>query len=79
MSNATAQFSAMTEGTEEDWQIIAREFKAYCDMTPGRVLDHLRILKGDHGGFPIDRLEHSLQTATMAHRDEAVERGQILP
>ena len=24
MSNATAQFSAMTEGTEEDWQIIAR-------------------------------------------------------
>ncbi len=69
MSNATAQFSAMTEGTEEDWQIIAREFKAYCDMTPGRVLDHLRILKGDHGGFPIDRLEHSLQTASMAHRD----------
>jgi predicted HD phosphohydrolase len=26
-------------------------------------------LKGDFGGFPIDRLDHCLQTATRAHRD----------
>ncbi|MBK5061876.1 HD domain-containing protein [Burkholderia sp. R-70199] len=30
---------------------------------------HLRLLKGDFGGFPVDRLTHSLQTATLAHRD----------
>ena len=33
------------------------------------MLDHLRLLDGDFGGFPICRLEHSLQTATRAHRD----------
>ena len=70
MARETAQFSTMTEGTVEDWQVIAREFKGYCGSLYERVLDHMRILKGEHGGFPIDRLEHSLQTATMAHRDE---------
>ena len=29
----------------------------------------MRDLKFDHGGFPVDRLEHSLQTATRAERD----------
>jgi predicted HD phosphohydrolase len=32
-------------------------------------LDHLRLLDGDFGGFAVDRLTHSLQTATRAHRD----------
>jgi len=27
------------------------------------------VLKGDCGGFSVDRLEHSLQSATLAHRD----------
>ena len=69
MSHATAGFTAMTEGTHEDWQIIATAFKGHCDKLYERVLDHMRILEGDYGGFPIDRMEHSLQTATMAQRD----------
>ena len=32
------------------------------------MLAHLRLLDGDYGGFPVDRLQHSLQTATRAHR-----------
>src|SRR5690606_25695074 len=35
---------------------------------PNRMVDHLNLLRGDCGGFAIDRLEHSLQTATRAHR-----------
>jgi predicted HD phosphohydrolase len=35
---------------------------------PDRVLTHLRQLGGDYGGFAVDRLEHSLQTATRAYR-----------
>jgi predicted HD phosphohydrolase len=31
-------------------------------------VSHLNLLKGDHGGFAVDRLEHSLQTATRAHQ-----------
>jgi predicted HD phosphohydrolase len=30
---------------------------------------HLKLLEGDFGGFPVDRLTHSLQTATRAWRD----------
>ncbi|HEY1584936.1 MAG TPA: HD domain-containing protein, partial [Polyangia bacterium] len=28
-----------------------------------------KLLEGDYGGFPVDRLTHCLQTATRAHRD----------
>lgn len=64
-----AAFSAMTEGTAEDWAIIASAFRPFAQGLPGRVIAHLELLRGDYGGFPIDRFEHSLQTATRAHRD----------
>lgn len=66
---ACAKFSAMTEGTQEDWQIIAGHFGPFAAKVGARVLTHLKLLDGDYGGFPIDRLQHSLQTATRAHRD----------
>lgn len=59
----------MRDGTPEDWAVIAREFGAYARELPDRVLTHLKLLDGDFGGFPVDRLTHCLQTATLAHRD----------
>ena len=64
-----ASFTAMTNGTAEDWQIISSHFFPFASQVGKRVLDHLKLLDGDYGGFPVDRLEHSLQTATRAHRD----------
>lgn len=64
-----AQFREMMEGTKEDWEIIAENSRIFNKGLAKRVLDHLRLLDGDFGGFPVDRLEHSLQTATRAHRD----------
>lgn len=64
-----AQFRHMRDGTAQDWARIAASFMPYAKALPGRVLDHLRLLDGDYGGFPVDRLTHSLQTATLAHRD----------
>jgi predicted HD phosphohydrolase len=64
-----AKFRSMTEGTAEDWAIIARHAVPFNQGVATRVLDHLRLLDGDYGGFPVDRLTHSLQTATRAHRD----------
>lgn len=64
-----ARFHAMTQGTQEDWAVIAREAKVHSPQGGRRILDHLRLLDGDMGGFPVDRLTHSLQTATRAHRD----------
>lgn len=69
MSEQRAGFKAMQEGTAEDWQLISSHFRAFSQGLPDRVMTHLKLLDGDYGGFPIDRLEHSLQTATRAHRD----------
>lgn len=69
MSDPRAGFTNMTEGKSEDYQIIVDHFKTYSKQLPGRILDHMQLLKGDFGGFPIDRLAHSLQTATRAHKD----------
>ena len=63
-----AKFHAMTEGTPEDWGIIASAAMEFGRDLPTRLIAHLNLLKGDCGGFPIDRLEHSLQTATRAHQ-----------
>lgn len=64
-----AKFHAMTDGTKEDWTHIATHAAAFNKGLADRVLAHLRLLDGDYGGFPVDRLTHSLQTATRAHRD----------
>ena len=63
-----AAFHQMTEGTQEDWMIIAGSAFEFNRKLPDRVLAHLALLKGDFGGFAVDRLEHCLQTATRAHR-----------
>ena len=64
-----AKFPAMDQGTQDDWQIISGHFLPFASKVADRVLDHLKLLDGDYGGFPIDRLQHSLQTATRAYRD----------
>jgi predicted HD phosphohydrolase len=64
-----AQFHAMVDGTQEDWMKIAVASAAFSRDLPGRVLAHLKMLEGDCGGFAVDRLEHSLQSATLAHKD----------
>lgn len=64
-----AKFKEMLEGSKEDWDIIAEHSRDFNKGLAKRVIDHLRLLDGDFGGFPVDRLTHSLQTATRAHRD----------
>ena len=73
-----ARFREMKEGTKEDWAIIGAEYRAFAKGLPDRVLDHLRLLDGDFGGFPVCRLEHSLQTATRAHRDGRGEQYVVM-
>ena len=65
---ALATFRSMDESTAEDWQAIGSHFVPFAGQLADRVLTHLKLLDGDYGGFPIDRLQHSLQTATRAYR-----------
>ena len=64
-----ADYNTMAESTKEDWDIIGSYAMDFNAELPSRILDHLRMLNDDHGRFAVDRLEHSLQTATRAHKD----------
>jgi predicted HD phosphohydrolase len=74
----SAKFHTMTEGTQEDWDIIMSHNAPFARSGGARVLDHLRLLDGDFGGFAVDRLTHSLQTATRAHRDGRSEEYVVM-
>jgi len=63
-----ATFKTMAESTAEEWAVIAESNMAFSKGLPDRVLAHLNLLDGDFGGFAVDRLEHSLQSASLAHR-----------
>lgn len=65
----SATFHDMSESTQQDWDAIMTHAIPFSRSGGRRVLDHLKLLKGDFGGFAIDRLQHCLQTATRAHRD----------
>ena len=60
----------MRDATREDYQLIGRHSLEFFQGLPDRVLTHLSLLAGDTGGYAVDRLTHSLQTATRAQRDD---------
>ena len=64
-----ATFKTMEESSAEDWRRVMAAARAFYTGHADRVLEQMRRLGGDSGGFAVDRLEHSLQTATRAHRD----------
>jgi predicted HD phosphohydrolase len=63
-----AAFRSFEESTREDWAIIGENFMEYAKHLPDRVLAHLELLRGDFGGFPVDRLHHSMLCATLAQQ-----------
>jgi predicted HD phosphohydrolase len=71
MSDAAvrAGFTTFEESTREEWSEIMRHIPATQAMAAYNVVEQLRLLASDHGGFPVSRLEHSLQTATRAEED----------
>ena len=64
-----ATFTSFAEGTEADWEILGAAFVRFASGLPDRVLTHLKLLADLGEGFPVDRLTHSLQAATLAHED----------
>ena len=64
-----ASFQTMVESTPEEWRAIGMAGKSFHAAHADRLLTSLRSLGDDEGGFAVTRLEHSLQSATRAHRD----------
>jgi predicted HD phosphohydrolase len=65
-SGRRAAFRSMSQGTAEDWQII-NSVEPDIALSES-VLEQLRRLGEAPSGFAVDRLTHSLQTATRAER-----------
>jgi predicted HD phosphohydrolase len=59
-------FRRMEDGTREDYELLDQSERDYARQLPDRVLTSLRNLDHSLAGYPVSRLEHSLQTATRA-------------
>ncbi len=64
-----AAFKAISNSTREDWNLIVNEQRVFIAGLADRILQHMMLLDADFGGFPIDRLQHCLQTAELAAED----------
>ena len=59
-------FTEMKNGTKEDYLFLEKHEKNYINKTADRVLKYMSGLTKTLEGYPISRLEHSLQSATKA-------------
>jgi len=65
-------FTAMQQGTAEDWAVIAKEHMVHQrSQAPLQIMDSMRRLGEMKLGFAADQLTHCLMTATLARQDEA--------
>jgi len=69
----TARFTQMIDGTTEEYLALEKMEHEYLATLPDRILSALSQLKTGLGGYAVDRLTHSLQSATRAERDGADE------
>jgi predicted HD phosphohydrolase len=61
-------FRRMDQGTDADFLVLKRVHTKNVAALPSLLLRMLTELKADEA-FPVDRLTHSLQSATLAMRD----------
>ena len=68
-SNPIVSFTRMSEGTADDFRVIAANDALTAQELPNRLIEHLKLMAEDDGAYQVDRLEHLLQTATRCERD----------
>ncbi len=65
----TVSFTRMADGTKEEYEFLESLEADMLKGLPGRLFDMLTGGGDVMQGYKITRLEHSLQSATRAHRD----------
>jgi predicted HD phosphohydrolase len=63
------RFTAMQDGTKEEYELLWALEKEYTAALADRVLTAMAGLQHSFGGLQVSRLEHSLQSATRATAD----------
>lgn len=66
-------FTRMKDGTRDDYLLLEEFERKHAEGLVDRLLAQLRALKDEPLPLQVDRLEHSLQAPTRAHRDGADE------
>ena len=61
----------MKDGTKEDYLLLNKYEKKFIESTADRIMKFMSGLTESLEGYKINRLEHSLQTATRALKDKA--------
>ena len=69
----TVNFTEMKKGTKEEYLLLDQYEQDYINGTADRILQFMKGLTSTLKGYKITRLEHSLQTATRAFKDNADE------
>ena len=69
----TVNFTEMKSGTKDEYLLLDKYEQDYINGTADRILSFMEGLNSTLEGYKITRLEHSLQTATRAYRDNAEE------
>ena len=66
-------FKEMKKGTKEDYLLLDKHEKKFIEGTANRVLNFMSTLTKTLEGYQVSRLEHSLQAATRAFKNEESE------
>jgi predicted HD phosphohydrolase len=66
--NRIVRFTQMKDGTREDYELLELHERDYLRTLPERIVSAVQALETGLGGYPVTRLEHSLQAATRARR-----------
>ena len=65
----SVSFTRMQDGTAAEYEFLEGLEVQYAKALPSRIEASLENLEHSLSGYQISRLEHSLQSATRAHRD----------
>jgi len=78
MGTRQVSFTRLGDATTDDMAIMHSLMAEEHAGLAERILANLELFKGSHLGPKVDRYEHSLQTATRAHRDGADEETVVV-
>lgn len=72
MSQQTVSFTRMGDATREEMELISAEAARHRqENLIASIVKQLKSMAGHTYGYQVDRLEHSLQSATRAYREGA--------
>ncbi len=66
-------FTEMKNGSKEEYKFLDKLEKKYISKTGDRIIKYLKSYNKTLEGYQVSRLEHSLQAATRAYKDNASE------